>query len=118
VLHTFHPDSDESVVARARGAAGLWVAGHFVQDRDRPVERHVAALGTALARLTDELARHVRRVEPGTGEDAVFARGREVSPHREAAGDREVHDDDLALLRRLRAVLDAYARSHDYPVAS
>ena len=36
VLHTFHPDFDESVVALAAAGSGLWVAGHFVQDRDRP----------------------------------------------------------------------------------
>jgi Ion channel len=115
VLHTFHPDPDESVVALARGAAGLWVAGHFVEDRERPVERHVAALGTALRRLTDELARHVGVQDVELDAEAVFARARAVSHHPEAAGHAQVTDDDLALLRHLRSVLDPYARNHDYP---
>lgn len=115
VLHTFHPDPDESVVALARGAAGLWVAAHFVEDRDRPVDRHVRALGTALERLVDELARHVDGEDTSLDVQAVFRRGREVSPHPGAAESAQVDDADLDLLRRLRAVVDAYARSHDYP---
>lgn len=118
VLHTFHPDYDESVVALVRGAAGLWVAGHFVEDADKPLHRHLAALGTALRRLVDELAAHT--TGHGTDLDAAasFEAARAASPHDHVARDAEVGEDDHALLTRLHEVLDAYARSHDYPTAT
>lgn len=112
VLHTFHPDYGESVVALARGATGLWVAAHFVDDGDRPVDRHVTALGAALSRLADELERHGRPGGDQVDDGELFTQAR---PEGDA---REVPADDLALLGRLRAVLDAYAASHGYPVRS
>jgi hypothetical protein len=117
VLHTFHPDYDESVVALVRGAAGLWVAGHFVDDAERPVDRHLDALGTSLGRITDELARHTRGHGTDLDPRVQFDAARAASQHAGAAGRDDLPDDDLELLRRVHAVLDAYARSHDYPVA-
>ncbi|MCW2606176.1 MAG: two pore domain potassium channel family protein [Frankiales bacterium] len=118
VLHTFHPDYDESVVALVRSAAGLWVAGHFVEDADKPLGRHLTALGTALRRLVDELAAHTTGHGTDLDPEAAFERAREVSPHGHVARDIEVSPDDVALLKRLHEVLDAYARSHDYPAAT
>ncbi len=123
VLHTFHAPYDESVVALARGAVGLWVAGFFATDTGRPLDRQLAALRTALCRLTDELAAHADGTTNGTDPAADVARARSASlGDDDEAGTRDPkHDsdgfgeDDLALLRRMHAVLDAYAVSHGYP---
>lgn len=118
VLHTFHPDYDESVVAMVRGATGLWVAGHFVEDADKPLSRHLAALGTALSRLADELAAHSGPGSAtGVDPDEAFEAARAASPHEQVAREAEVGEDARALLRRLHEVLDAYAVSHDYPTS-
>ena len=118
VLHTFHPDYDESVVALVRGAAGLWTAGHFAEDGDRPLDVHLRALGTALLRLVDELARHTARHGTGSDACAAFEVARTASRHPDTARVAQVPQDAVALLHRLHEVLDAYARSHDYPVAA
>lgn len=57
-------------MAFARGALSLWVAGHFADDADRPLHRHVKALEQALRRLADELTTHAppeTRVPRGSG---------------------------------------------------
>ena len=118
VLHYFHPPYDESVVALARGAVGLWVAGHFAEDEHRPLHRHVEALGQALRRLVDELVANGGggATSPDSGQAvALFEQARTVSTHPEAARAIEIDQDALTLLERLDAALDAYATAHDLP---
>ena len=115
VLHDFSPPYDESVVALARGATGLWLAGHFARDGDRPLGRHLKALEQALRRLTDEL-----HTDAGAG-PPVQDRARQVAEQaRRAAVDRDaastpLPEEAVELLARLHADLDAYAAAHGYP---
>ncbi|MCU1672727.1 MAG: channel, pore region [Frankiales bacterium] len=120
VLHYFHPQHDESVVALMRGATSLWVAGHFADDEGQPLHRHQKALEMALRRLADELPPHGSRPRAGAeGPDAqeLFAQARAASQHPEAAGAGEVSEESCALLTRLHEVLDGYASRHEYPAA-
>ncbi len=121
VLHYFHPPYDESVVALARGGLGLWVAAHFADDQDRPLPRHVKAMEQALRRLSDAMLAHGSRASDGgdrAGARQVFERARSASSHPEAARHGEATEEAVALLAEVRAVLDAYAVRHDYPVSA
>jgi hypothetical protein len=121
VLHYFHPEYDESVVALLRGATSLWVAGHFADDEGQPLHRHQKALEMALRRLVEELPAHGGRPRAGAdGPDAqeLFAQARAASQHPRAAGAGEVTEDSCALLTRLHEVLDGYASRHEYPAAA
>lgn len=120
VLHYFHPAYDESVVALLRGATSLWVAGHFADDEGRPLHRHEKALEHALRRLTDDLVRHGGKPDENTPPldgEALFAEARAASQHSQAAREGEVTTEAIDLVVRLHAVLDSYARRHDYPPA-
>ncbi len=116
VLHWFAPPYDESVVALGRGAVSVWVAGHFARDGGEPVHRHVRALEQALRRLADELSAHgtSRRVpvDPASAE-TEFDRARRLS--RCPAAGPAVPDTSVALLARVRQVLDGYAAGHAFP---
>jgi voltage-gated potassium channel Kch len=120
VLHWFHPPYDESVVALARGATSLWVAGHFADSGGRPLHKHVEALERAIARLVSDLERHGGARPASTAVDAreLFDRARAESPHPDAAAAAVVAPAAVDLLVHVHRVLDAYAERHGYSVLS
>lgn len=119
VLHYFHPPYDESVAALCRGATGLWVAGHFADDPDQALHRHVTALEQALRRLVEQLVPHGgagAEPDPDSAR-AHFDQARDASQHPEVAGEADVPDASVELLARMESVVNAYAGSHALPAS-
>lgn len=100
VLHYFHPPYDESVVALARGARGLWLASAEPAAGDPVLARHRQALERAVDRLMDTLAQH--------------AAGLPVpQPQRPPA--QSLDDAARRGVLRWDEVVNRYADVHEYP---